>query len=171
MSKAISESSDEGKDTGEGFPRTSELSRITALPFRIDLPIRILSQNRVQYKGWKTAYDIKKEMWKTLSWILPAPPPELQAIYIRKVTVDRRCHRKMDYGNFVGGCKYLLDWLVHTKYIVDDDPLHVMDVYSQTWIRSQQPESVVLTISELTPEDFRLCGLSPKPPHRRLESR
>ena len=43
----------------------------------------------------------------------------------------RRTAKLMDYGNLVGGCKPLVDALVKTKLLVDDNPTNLRDHYRQ----------------------------------------
>lgn len=151
-SKPTSESSGKDKATAATSLRTYESCRITALPATVTLPITLQSQNKTHYAHWKKGYDYKKEMWRILSYVLPSPPSHIAAMGRRKVIIERRCHRKMDYGNFVGGCKHLMDWLTRMKYIIDDSDKWIDQVYIQTYIRSGEPEEVRLTLEEATPQ-------------------
>jgi hypothetical protein len=62
------------------------------------------------------------------------------------VKVERYGRRKLDYDNFVAGCKALIDSLVTEGLIEDDSPEHVSVVYEQH-AAVGGAEKMVVTIS------------------------
>ncbi len=49
----------------------------------------------------------------------------------RRIVIRRFSCKRLDRGNFIGGCKALLDALTLEGVIKDDDEQHLDDVYEQ----------------------------------------
>jgi Holliday junction resolvase RusA-like endonuclease len=61
-----------------------------------------------------------------------------------KITITSRRYRKLDYDNYVLGCKPLVDAIKKRGYIVDDSPEYVFVVYRQEVIpRKETPETLI----------------------------
>lgn len=110
---------------------------------KVEIPIQIKSANAVgPYTHWRVYYNYKKMLGDALGFALPrvGQPPKRKV----KVVITSRRFRKLDYDNYVQGCKPVLDTLKKRGYLVDDSPEHVEVTYLQEIItRKEQPLTII----------------------------
>lgn len=79
--------------------------------------------------GTRWSYLKHRNLWYDYMSELGANDAEPSCFKYARV----QCHRPrlLDYGNFVGGCKPIGDYLKHNGWITDDDPGHFECRYVQ----------------------------------------
>jgi len=96
---------------------------------------------------WK--YAKEREDW--MAWISAKRPIEAcKATTLRRVTLTRYFtgrERLMDRINYAAGCKPILDAMVRSGLLVDDNPKHLRDHYQQ--IRDEHLSGVEIRIEEI----------------------
>ncbi|MBI4208557.1 MAG: hypothetical protein HY538_02475 [Deltaproteobacteria bacterium] len=108
----------------------------------------ILSRNGLDKMHWSQRLRERKEWEKAIHYeglqgrkVVPHPRP---------AQIRIRSYRKrfLDYDNFVGGCKPLLDALKHLNLIVDDTPDWIEVDYHQEKAFSQPSTKIEITWEE-----------------------
>lgn len=61
----------------------------------------------------------------------------------RRVTIERRGVRLLDYDNLVGGCKPLVDALCRSGLLWNDSPKYCQITYRQTKVTAAQTRTIV----------------------------
>jgi hypothetical protein len=64
----------------------------------------------------------------------------------RRVIIERRGVRALDYDNLVGGCKPLVDALCRAGLLWDDAPKHCQIQYTQTKVPAKSARTVVVVM-------------------------
>lgn len=98
----------------------------------LNIPESTPSLNPVLGAHWSKRYA-QKEKW---AWLIRAARLEArlfpsQPLQKARLTIERWGPRRIDYDNFVGGAKGIVDLLVHEGFIVDDSPDHIVTQYIQ----------------------------------------
>lgn len=133
----------------------------------IVLPHLSLSHNvllRMHYRQRAKHRDelcmwVRLAVLKAKTWPRETPAGKMQ------VRVDRFGPRLLDYDNFVGGCKPLLDALVLERVIRNDNPAYVEATYRQTCVTGQSRLLAPRTLVRVTKPGVTLSPLSfgPRP--------
>ena len=92
----------------------------------LEIPMKILSGNILIRKHWAVR-NREKQTWALLV------RNQMKLNNIKKVKVGQVCsivitgtrRRELDFDNFVGGCKQLIDALSRERFIWDDDMKHL----------------------------------------------
>lgn len=92
----------------------------------ITLPIEVISRNRIDKYHWskKTALRRTYQLLIRNQMNLNKITRIKESIKFNLVIIGTR-KRDLDFDNFVGGCKQLVDALVHEGFIFDDDNKHL----------------------------------------------
>lgn len=114
---------------------------------RFVLPEPTPSQNKTLRKHWGARKKIA-ERWATLLAVAGAARAP-GATGRRRMTIERHCTGTLDNGNFIGGCKELIDELVKFGLLVDDKPKYLEDHYLQVLIRRPQKPFTVITLEDI----------------------
>lgn len=106
-----------------------------AASFLIEIGILTPSQNILARK-FKQPYAYKKLRDTLESWLMVGRTNHRipKATGRRRLTITRYAKHErylLDRGNFVGGCKPLLDAAIRQGLIIDDKEVHLDDVYEQ----------------------------------------
>lgn len=128
------------------------------LPFRVSFDRHVESQNKTTYSHWSKHFADKKDWLRRVQKAfadyhgmrLPWSSWALVRVYSSR-------RRLMDFANFVGGAKPLIDCLTECGVIYDDDPLHFTCSYQQV---AGDTDITYLTLLEykdecLTPDQLR----------------
>ena len=99
------------------------------VPMTIELPFATPSQNIYQRWHWGRQHKFRDDCVRILLWFLVGKPRQVDKR--RRVTVRRYSCGRLDRGNFVGGCKPLIDALVHIGALRDDTEQWLDDRYEQ----------------------------------------
>ena len=94
-----------------------------------EIPKRTESQNKTEWQHWSKVRK-KRKMWARLARVYVGLP-DLEPKTKRRVKITRYSSGTLDQGNFIGGCKALIDSLVDLGWIVDDSPKWVTIEYCQ----------------------------------------
>ena len=94
----------------------------------IKVHMRVPSANSWTF-GTRWSYLKHRDMWYDSMSVLGVNDKQPNRFTYMRV----QCHRPklLDYGNFVGGCKPIGDFLKHNGWIMDDDPWHFECRYIQ----------------------------------------
>lgn len=106
-----------------------------ATTYLIRIGILTPSQN-VLARKFKSPFAYKRlrdtlETWLMVGRVNNRIPKATQR---RRLTITRYAkteHHLLDRGNFVGGCKPLLDAAIRQGLIIDDKEVHLDDIYEQ----------------------------------------
>lgn len=99
----------------------------------IELPFAALSQNEWQRMHWgrqakfKESVQLMIRMKLAQKGVVPSAPPD----HRMRLTIRRYSSGRLDRGNFIGGCKPLLDALRDEWVIRDDNERWLEDRYEQ----------------------------------------
>lgn len=132
--------------------------------FQFTVERATLSENKFKGRQGHWAYQADKKEWALLVSIYARDIPP--ATGKRKLTIERYGHRILDTGNFVGGCKSLVDAIKrhHEVYaldgkggkikvgnglLVDDSPKWVEDIYIQHSVKMHFKERTVIVLEDL----------------------
>ena len=91
----------------------------------LDLPIRIKSRNILDKEHWAVKSRSKKEyciLIRNQMRLNKIPKAEKKKYEICIISFRKR---ELDYDNLVGGCKHLIDALIHEGFIYDDAPDYI----------------------------------------------
>lgn len=92
----------------------------------INIPIEIKSRNQIDKWHWSKKTHLRQEYQLLVR-------NQMSIMKISKVKEGTKCglviigtrKRELDFDNFVGGCKQLVDAMVHEGFIWDDDSKHL----------------------------------------------
>ena len=92
----------------------------------IEIPIEIISRNKLDRYHWSKKTKLRNQYQLLIR-------NQMTLKKINKVKVGQICSlviigyrkRELDFDNFVGGCKQLIDALSREQYIWDDDMKHL----------------------------------------------
>jgi hypothetical protein len=118
------------------------------LPYVVEVPCRIQSQNVFTWTHW-TRYAGYRKQWAAA---LAAPTLPLQGCRLdwsvwRIVRHYTKRQREFDLGNLVGGAKPVADSLQQLGVIVDDSPKHFKCSYEQL---QDGTDRTVITLESIT---------------------
>ena len=91
------------------------------------IPITIKSRNVLDKLHWAKKSMLKKEYALLIRNQMRLNPIYEEAQEDRRYTLEIVSYRKrlLDYDNLVGGCKQLIDAMVHENFIWDDAPKYI----------------------------------------------
>lgn len=104
------------------------------------LDIIIKSRNVLDKMHWAAKRRLKQEYALLIRNQMRLNPIYEEAEEGRKYTLEIVSYRKrlLDYDNLVGGCKQLLDAMVHENFIWDDAPKYI-DLRVKQVLNSDRP--------------------------------
>lgn len=121
------------------------------LPFEAVFHRSVASQNKSTYTHW-TVYNRDKKDWlRQVRQVFGAY--EGINLWWSSWSITREYHypnRRMDYANFVGGCKPLIDALIICRVIKDDSDPHFLCSYEQ---KLGEATRTILTLKEFRDDD------------------
>lgn len=110
------------------------------------------SLNVTVRRHWSANHRLRTH-WGWLVRIAHLPvrtaPWGADAVLRGQVTIERYGRRELDYDNFVGGCKPLIDGLVAEGILTDDSPEHVSVTYLQHRAVDGKEQTVVTVTGQV----------------------
>ena len=118
----------------------------------IAIDIEIISRNRIDKYHWA-----KKKALRQQYQILVRN--QMTLYQVERLTKPTKCglviigkrKRMLDFDNFVGGCKHLVDALTHEGFIWDDDSKHlgIPKFVQQKCDKKENPSTIIMrTVKE-----------------------
>lgn len=124
------------------------------LILRADLPMELISLNRIRNKHWSTRQRLKKEIGKALTAAKVKPDtskPGKRRLVLTRYMKPRE--RLFDSDNFAGGsAKLCIDLLTELGYWPDDSDKHLTREYRQEKATPERLRSGLLTGIEVWEE-------------------
>lgn len=111
---------------------------------RFVLPMKVQSQNKSHYSHWRKAHANKKKWQNVCATIMGTNNPRKKG-HTQVLIISNR-NRILDEGNFVGGCKPLIDCLTELGWIEDDRPGLFSCTYKQEKVKPPQPHDTIVVI-------------------------
>lgn len=112
----------------------------------VEIPKKVESANKHVGRATRWAYKSYRDGWyKVLALFFP-PLKKDRAVLRRYVQIVSHRKQICDKGNFIQGCKPLLDHLVKTGWIKDDNEEWLEDTYLQRV--EYHNERTVITVSD-----------------------
>lgn len=111
----------------------------------LTIPEASPSVNECKWKHWSVHLQERKH-WSLLVMVAKneARVPNHDPPQMAFVKIIREGRRLLDYDNFVGGAKSLMDSLREQRLIVDDTPEHMTPTYEQRKIlKAAYPRTLI----------------------------
>jgi hypothetical protein len=105
------------------------------------------SQNKTEREHWsKKSKRIREYEWCIVAATKGQQKPHLGA-YVKVHIISHRCGNPIsDRMNLGGGCKHLVDALVHMGWLTDDSEKYMLDTYSQVRVPHRVDQRTVIEL-------------------------
>jgi len=121
------------------------------MPLSTEIYLRNLevpSRNVLDKMHWAKRHRFT-QMVETMLW--PFRPNGWKATGPRSVLIIARRKRKLDRDNLVGGCKGIIDALVRSGYLIDDDEANCSIQFKQELCGKVKPSVSIIITEGITP--------------------
>ena len=106
------------------------------------------------YSTWKNKYFAEKKLKETYNLLIQS---EMNKYKIKKagnkekfaIVIDQVRNKLLDYDNFTGGCKVLLDCLRKKGFIYDDSPKYLKSRYQQSTLKEAKETETKTIITRI----------------------